>query len=324
MVSAVVRSGLALALVLLTGCAGQQPPSSAGASVVDPVAVPASPAASPPAQPPAASPLSPPSSPPPASVPTSAPPVPASTTAQEPPAPAGSAAALAARVVQSERAIRSDDTDDATMANAGRLQQAAYRELAARPQWRQAVLDAVPADLRGGVVAHTDAIGDLLKLTRPQSKLPVWRIVAPPPPAELLGYYREAEQEFGVEWEYLAAIHLSETRMGRIRGTSPAGARGPMQFLPGTWAAYGRGDIDDPRDAVMAAGRYLRASGAPGDMRRALFAYNRSEAYVRAITVHAEQMRADPRTYRGYWHWQVYYRTVDGDRLLPVGYDGTA
>lgn len=226
--------------------------------------------------------------------------------------------------MQAERAIRSDDTDDATLANAGRLQQAAYRELAARPQWRQAVLDAVPADLRGVVVAHTDAIGDLLKLTRPQSKLPAWRIVAPPPPAELLGYYREAEQEFGVEWEYLAAIHLSETRMGRIRGSSPAGARGPMQFMPGTWAAYGRGDIDDPRDAVMAAGRYLRASGAPADMARALFAYNRSEAYVRAITVHAEQMRADPRTYRGYWHWQVYYRTVDGDRLLPVGYDGTA
>ncbi len=146
------------------------------------------------------------------------------------------------------------------------------------PQWRQAVLETVPADLRSVVVAHTGAIRDLLKLTRPQSKLPAWRIVAPPPPAELVGY-------------------------------------------PGTWAAYGRGDIDDPRDAVMAAGRYLRASGAPGDMRQALLAYNRSEAYVRAITVHA--VRADPRTSRGYWHWQVYYRTVDGDRLLPVGYDGT-
>lgn len=314
--------GLALALVLLTGCAGDQPPSSAIGPADSPApAISPSPAATrvTPGQPTSAS-----APAPTALVPTSAPPTPGPTTAQEPPAPAGSSAALAARVVQSERAIRSDDTDDATLANAGRLQQAAYRELAARPQWRQAVLDAVPADLRGVVVAHTDAIGDLLKLTRPQSKLPAWRIVAPPPPAELLGYYREAEQEFGVEWEYLAAIHLSETRMGRIRGTSPAGARGPMQFLPGTWDIYGRGDIDDPRDAVMAAGRYLRASGAPGDMRQALFAYNRSEAYVRAIMVHAEQMRADPRTYRGYWHWQVYYRTVDGDRLLPVGYDGTA
>jgi hypothetical protein len=59
-------------------------------------------------------------------------------------------------------------------------------------------------------------------------------------------------------------------------------------------------------------------------MRRALFAYNRSDAYVRAVTAHAEQMRATPALYRGYWHWQVYYRTVDGDRVLPVGYDGAA
>jgi hypothetical protein len=70
--------------------------------------------------------------------------------------------------------------------------------------------------------------------------------------------------------------------------------------------------------------RYLRASGAPGDVRRALFAYNRSDAYVRAISAHADQMRATPATYYGYWHWQVYYRTVDGDRVLPVGYDGAA
>ncbi|MBW3640885.1 MAG: transglycosylase SLT domain-containing protein [Actinobacteria bacterium] len=315
--------GLALALVLLTGCTGEQSPSLPAGPVVQPGDTPA---ASPSALLSAVSPPSPANSPPPAAAPapTASAPVPAPTGAQEPPSPAGSPAALAARVVQAERAIRSDDTDDAALANAGRLQQAAYRELAARPQWRQAVLEAVPADLRSVVVAHTDAIRDLLKLTRPQAKLPAWRIVAPPPPAELLGYYREAEQEFGVGWEYLAAIHLSETRMGRIRGTSPAGARGPMQFMPGTWDAYGRGDIDDPRDAVMAAGRYLRASGAPANMRGALFAYNRSEAYVRAITVHAEQMRADPRTYRGYWHWQVYYRTVDGDRLLPVGYDGAA
>ena len=97
-----------------------------------------------------------------------------------------------------------------------------------------------------------------------------------------------------------------------------------MQFMPATWDAYGEGDIDDPRDAILAAGRYLSASGAPRDMRRALFAYNRSDAYVRAVTAHAEQMRATPALYRGYWHWQVYYRTAEGDRVLPVGYDGTA
>jgi soluble lytic murein transglycosylase-like protein len=228
---------------------------------------------------------------------------------------------LAAVITEAERTIRSGAAD---VERVGRQQQAAYRAVAARPELRSAVLAEVPEDLRGVVVAHTDALVDLLRLTKAQPTLPAWRIVAPPPPDELLGYYREAEQEFGVGWEYLAAIHLVESRMGRIRGTSPAGAQGPMQFMPATWAAYGEGDVNDPRDAIFGAARYLRASGAPGDMRRALFAYNRSDAYVRAITAHAEQMRATPAMYEGYWHWQVYYRTVDGDRVLPVGYDGTA
>jgi len=68
-------------------------------------------------------------------------------------------------------------------------------------------------------------------------------IVAPPPADELLGHYRAAGDEFGVDWTYLAAIHLVETRMGRIRGTSTAGAHGPMQFMPATWDAYGEGDV---------------------------------------------------------------------------------
>lgn len=247
---------------------------------------------------------------------------PAPATAQEPPATAGDPAGLAQQITDAERTIRADGASEADVAAAGSLQQAAYRRLAATPEWRDDVLAAVPPDLHHAVVAHTDAQSGLNALTTPQPRLPAWRIVAPPPADELLGHYREAESVFGVGWEYLAAIHLVETRMGRIRGTSPAGAQGPMQFMPGTWAAYGEGDINNPRDAILAAGRYLSANGAPADMNNALFHYNRSQAYVHAISTYAEQMRADPRTFRGYYHWQVYYRTTEGDRLLPVGYDG--
>ncbi len=59
-------------------------------------------------------------------------------------------------------------------------------------------------------------------------------------------------------------------------------------------------------------------------MDRALFAYNRSDAYVRAITTYADQMAADPRLYRGYYHWQVYYWSTLGDVWLQVGYERTA
>lgn len=225
------------------------------------------------------------------------------------------------QVLLAERAIRDPDTTGAKLAWLGHLQQLTYGQLANFPDWKDPLLAALPDDIRPSVAGTIEAGRQLRLLKGPTPKtLPDWRIVEPKAAEALLGFYREAEAEFGVPWYYLAAVHLVETRMGRIRGLSSAGAQGPMQFMPGTWAAYGRGDVNDDRDAIMAAGRYLRASGAPKDMANALFAYNRHIGYVRGITAYAEVMRADPNAYRGYYGWQVYYPTVDGTFHLPAGW----
>jgi hypothetical protein len=90
-----------------------------------------------------------------------------------------------------------------------------------------------------------------------------------------------------------------------------------MQFIPSTWHAYGRGgDVHDPHDAIMGAANYLRASGAPGDYPRALYAYNNHRLYVRAVLRFARRMAAHPRTYYALWSWQVFVRTHRGDVRL--------
>jgi soluble lytic murein transglycosylase-like protein len=233
-----------------------------------------------------------------------------------------SAGTLAGQVTAAERVLRDPDSPGRDVRRAAEFEQLAARLLATAPEkFRRAVLIRLGPSTRAKTRLDVQAASLLDAMTSPEPRLPEWRIVAPPPAQVLLGHYRFASRRIGVPWNYLAAIHLVETRMGRIRGVSSAGARGPMQFLPATWALYGEGgDIDDPRDAILAAARLLRANGAPDDMAEAVRHYNPSNNYVGAVTRYAEAMKRSPLAYRGYWHWRVLYKHVRGTYVLERGY----
>ncbi|WP_067460746.1 C40 family peptidase [Actinomadura macra] len=120
-------------------------------------------------------------------------------------------------------------------------------------------------------------------------------------PSAYLGLYMMAAQRYGIGWSILAAVGKVESDHGRgsgpgiTSGTNHAGAAGPMQFLAGTWAAFGvdgnndgHRNIYDPADAIPAAARYLRHNGAPEKIRTALLRYNRSGAYVTTVLHQAD------------------------------------
>lgn len=128
-------------------------------------------------------------------------------------------------------------------------------------------------------------------------------------PSLYLRLYREAAVRYGLDWSILAGIGKVECDHGRdpdpscsVEGAvNSAGAGGPMQFLASTWARYGvdadgAGPPDrwDPADAIFAAANYLRESGAPGDYRRAILAYNHAGWYVAEVEMWAARYRVPP------------------------------
>ncbi len=267
---------------------------------------------------------------------TPADPSPAAPSAAEPASPAAgipepvratSARQVARQILAAETAVADPATTRPELRRAARVQQLAYRVLGTRPGWDDEVYALLPRRLHRVVRANVAARREFRSMHHTLSDtLPAWRIVEPEPAERLKRFYRDAEAAYGVDWEYLAAINLVETAMGRIRGTSVAGAQGPMQFIPTTWARWGRGDVDDPADAIMAAARYLASNGfarGPRGIARALYEYNNHPAYVRGVTAYAKVMERTPRAFLAYHQWDVYYLTSAGDVVLPVGYERT-
>ncbi|MFC1437979.1 bifunctional lytic transglycosylase/C40 family peptidase [Streptacidiphilus sp. N1-10] len=121
------------------------------------------------------------------------------------------------------------------------------------------------------------------------------------PPAMLTLYQQAAATCPGLPWNILAGIGKVESDHGRAKNqVSSAGALGPMQFLPATFAQYARpvpsgGAVPatpwDPVDAVFAAARLLCAAGAKDgrDIPRSILAYNHSSAYQAEVLAYARQ-----------------------------------
>lgn len=123
------------------------------------------------------------------------------------------------------------------------------------------------------------------------------------PPA-ILQLYLAAPPRWcpGLSWTVLAGIGWAETRHGTAANqVSPAGAKGPMQFMPGTWARYGVdgdgdgiADIWNPADAIPSAAHYLGANGAgnPAMLRQAIWHYNHDWDYVDLVLAKAAEYGA--------------------------------
>jgi Transglycosylase SLT domain len=153
-------------------------------------------------------------------------------------------------------------------------------------------------------------LGDQAKVVDLRAQRPV-STASPPSQAGHITSYLQLFQASAatycpqMSWTVLAAIGQIESADGQNMGPSSAGAIGPMQFLPSTWAEWGIDgfgpagppDIMNPFDAVPSAARMLCADGASSGtqagLRRAIFAYNHAEWYVNEVLALAGRYAAE-------------------------------
>jgi len=128
-----------------------------------------------------------------------------------------------------------------------------------------------------------------------ESKLAVATNVPAGVPGTWLDLFKASAATYcpGLPWTVLAAIAQIESGDGANDGPSSAGALGPMQFLPSTWAMWGitgfgppgAPDIMNPLDAVPSAAGLLCADGgaASATLPSAIFDYNHAAWYVNEV-----------------------------------------
>lgn len=229
---------------------------------------------------------------------------------------------IAAQLIRADRTFRaalagwdSRDPLPAAAVDAVAREQVIELRIAGDERLYRVVLAGLPSRLRRDVADDVSARRDLTGIA-PSKPGPPIRLGAALSLARLQAFYREGQRRFGVPWRILAAVNYVETNFGRLREASASGALGPMQFMPATWQAYGRGNVRDPHDAIVAAARYLHAAGAPGDLRGALHHYNPSTAYVDAVLRFADRIQRDRLGLAALYARRLFVRGPHGWRRL--------
>jgi hypothetical protein len=172
---------------------------------------------------------------------------------------------------------------------------------------RVAALISAPGDGLQALIASVRRIlgpsGTIVGLRQPPPPhLPVANVNSSQQPTTYLQLFQESAARYcpGLSWTVLAAIGQIESGDGANNGPSTAGALGPMQFLPSTWAVWGIDgfgqtgppDIMNPYDAVPSAARMLCADGAAAGgsaLASAIFDYNHANWYVSEVLALAQQ-----------------------------------
>ncbi len=138
-----------------------------------------------------------------------------------------------------------------------------------------------------------------------------WKFEGAPPPTAITP-------------QLLDAVRHVESR-GNVKAVSPAGARGPYQFMPATAAQYGLKDPHDEPSAREAASRYLTDLAKQfGEVDKALLAYNWGPGNVQRYLKTGGPMPVEAQQYVGKVRTAEKNMSGQTDETPPWKFEGSA
>ena len=130
--------------------------------------------------------------------------------------------------------------------------------------------------------------------------------------------YADLEKRYGLPEGLLSAVSMQESR-GNPNATSPVGAKGEFQFMPGTAARFGiAGQERNTAAAAVAAAKYLSQHLRMfGDLDKAIAAYNAGEGNVQKYggIPPFKETKGYVKNVRGYLSF------MNGGKAIDGGYD---
>ncbi len=190
---------------------------------------------------------------------------------------------------------------------------AELQSLVARATGAEAVSATPNAGLNGGA-SFSDALASAAGVPQPAafagygSDVTAAGATGLGAPSAFDGLIAEAAQRNGVDPALLKGLIRAESNFDPT-ASSPAGAAGLVQLMPGTAAALGVSDRLDPAQSIDGGARYLRQQldAFGGDVTKALAAYNagpgavrrfggvppyaETQAYVQKVVAYANEYR---------------------------------
>lgn len=230
---------------------------------------------------------------------------------------------LAQQLAQVESALGANNPEQ--LGTLAHRQQVLFRHWARQLDWDRAVLALLPKELRARARLQVQARREFLAMhrgQRPRRNYPLGGSGLLPQPKNYWPYINRPSKPRALTGPPWPPSTWWKPAWVGCKGSRWWGPGDRCNFYP----APGRNQALARAPSIIPAMQSLPppatwCTGGRTNLARAIWGYNNSWHYVRAVQAYANLMRTNPSQFQAFHSWQIHFASPVGDLWLPEGYE---